>query len=127
MSAYRTATLEEMTSTAWPHWVGIRHHFDIQTFGINAWHGREDGTVIPEHDEGDGGEPELYWVVSGHATFTVSGEEIDAPAGTFVWVTHSSARRAARANAAGTLVLAVSAGAPGEIYAPDGWDSEYLD
>jgi hypothetical protein len=127
MSAYRTATLEEMTSAKWPHWVGIRHHFGIETFGINAWRGQEDGTVIPEHDEGDGGEAELYWVVSGHAVFSVGGEEVDAPAGTCVWVTDSSATRAARATADGTLVLAVSAGAPGEVYAPDGWDSKYLE
>ena len=127
MSAYRTATLDEIASRQWPHWIPVRHHFRIESFGINAWRGRDDGTVIPEHDEGEGGEPELYWIVSGHATFTVAGERIDAPAGTFVWVTESSAARAATAEADGTLVLSVGAGAPGEAYAPSGWDSHYLD
>ena len=126
MGAYRTATLDEMASKQWPYWVGIRHHFGIESFGINAWHGREDGTIIPEHDEGGSGEPELYWVVSGHARFVVGGEEIDAPTGTFVWVTDSSAKRKADATEGGTLVLSVSAGPPGEVYTPDGWDSKYL-
>ncbi len=126
MSAYRTATLDEIASEQWPHWIPVRHHFGIESFGINLWRGRDDGTVIPEHDEGDSDEPELYYVVQGHATFTVDGEEVDAPAGTMVWVTRSSARRAARAAADGTLVLAVSSGCPGQVYAPDGWDSKYL-
>ncbi|MBV8562675.1 MAG: hypothetical protein JOZ56_06245 [Actinobacteria bacterium] len=128
MSAYRTASLDEIASEKWPHWIPVRHHFGIQSFGINLWRGRDDGTVIPEHDEGESGEPELYWVAEGHATFTVDGEEIDAPAGTCVWVTESRAKRAARTDRGSeTLVLAVSAGAPGEVYAPDGWDSKYLD
>jgi uncharacterized cupin superfamily protein len=126
MSAYRTASLDEIASDKWPHWIPVRHYFGIESFGINLWRDREDGTVIPEHDEGDSGEPELYYVVQGGATFTVGGEEVDAPAGTCVWVTDSSAARAARATQGGTLVLSVSAGAPGETYAPDGWDTEYL-
>ncbi|HET7568767.1 MAG TPA: hypothetical protein VFJ91_12290 [Gaiellaceae bacterium] len=127
MSAYRTATMEQIASEKWPYWIPVRHHFGIDTFGINVWHGREDGSLIPEHDEGDSGVPELYWVVQGHASFTVAGEAIDAPAGTFVWVTDSTVARAAQATADGTLVLSVSGGAPGEAYAPSGWDSHYLE
>ena len=127
MSAYRSAGFDEIASEKWPHWIPIRHHFGIDTFGINAWRGRDDGTVIPEHDEGGSGEPELYVVVSGHATFTVGGESVDAPAGTCVWVTDSSAARSAVATEDGTLVISVGAGPPGRTYAPGGWDSHYLD
>lgn len=127
MSAYRTATIDGMASKQWPYWIPVRHHFGIDTFGINLWHAQDDGTLIPEHDEGASGVAELYWVVDGRATFTVAGEEVDAPAGTFVWVTDSAAARSARASEDGTRVLSVGGGAPGEAYAPSGWDSRYLD
>ena len=95
-------------------------------FGINIWRTQDDGTVIPEHDESASGAPELYYVVEGQATFTIAGEEVDAPAGTCVWLTDPSAKRAGRAKP-GTLVLTVGAAAPGQAYAPVGWDSHYLD
>ena len=127
MAAYEKAHLDEIASSQWPHWVPVRHHFGIESFGINLWRGQEDGTVIPEHDESGSDAPELYYVVEGHATFTVAADEVDAPAGTCVWVKDPSAKRAARANGGDTLVLSVGAAAPGQAYAPAGWDSHYLD
>jgi len=127
MAAYEKAHIDEITSNQWPHWIPVRHHFGIETFGINIWRGQDDGTVIPEHDESASGAPELYYVVEGQATFTVAGDEVDAPAGTCVWVTDPSAKRAGRANGPGTLVLSVGAAAPGQAYAPAGWDSHYLE
>lgn len=127
MAAYQTAHIDEIASNQWPHWIPVHHHFGIETFGINLWRGQDDGTVIPEHDESGSGAPELYYVVEGQATFTVDGDEVDAPAGTCVWVTDPSAKRTGKANAPGTLVLSVGAAAPGQAYAPAGWDSHYLD
>ena len=127
MAAYETAHIDEIASNQWPHWIPVRHHFGIETFGINLWRGQDDGTVIPEHDESGSGAAELYYVVEGQATFTVAGDEVEAPAGTCVWVTDPSAKRAGRASAPGTLVLSVGAAAPGQAYAPAGWDSHYLD
>ena len=66
-------------------------------------------------------------MVEGQATFTVAGDEVDAPAGTCVWVKDPSAKRAGRASGPGTLVLSVGAAAPGQAYAPAGWDSHYLE
>jgi hypothetical protein len=126
MPSYETAHIDEIASKLWPYWIPIRHHFGIETFGINLWRGRDDGTVIPEHDHGEDGEPELYYTVEGHATFQIAGEEVDAPAGTCVWVKDASATRSASAREAGTLVLSVGAGVPGQTYAPAGWDSHYL-
>lgn len=126
MSSYEKAHVDEIASKQWPHWIPIRHHFGIETFGMNAYRRAAGETVVPEHDESDGGAPELYYVASGHATFTVGGEEVDAPAGTCVWVLDAAARRSAEARADDTLVLAIGAAAPGEAYAPAGWDSEYL-
>ena len=126
MAAYEKAHIDEMASNQWPHWIPVRHHFGIETFGINIWRVQDDGTVIPEHDESASGAPELYYVVEGQATFNVAGEEVDAPAGTCIWVTDPGAKRAGHASA-GTLVLSVGAAAPGQAYAPVGWDSHYLE
>ena len=127
MAAYEKAHIDDIASNQWPHWIPVRHHFGIETFGINIWRVQDDGTVIPEHDESASGAPELYYVVEGQATFTVAGEEVDAPAGTCVWVKDPSAKRAGRASGQGTLVLSVGAAAPGQAYAPAGWDSHYLE
>jgi hypothetical protein len=127
MAAYEKAHIDEIASNQWPHWIPVRHHFGIETFGINLWRGQDDGTLIPEHDESASGAPELYYVVEGQATFTVAGDEVDAPSGTCVWVTDPSAKRAGRTNGPGTLVLSVGAAAPGQAYAPVGWDSHYLE
>ncbi|MDX6480969.1 MAG: hypothetical protein QOG85_1479 [Gaiellaceae bacterium] len=127
MSSYSKAHIDEIASNQWPHWIPIRHHFGIETFGMNGYQRDAGEGVVPEHDE-SGGPPELYYVATGHATFTVAGEEIDAPAGTCVWVTDADAKRSAVATADGTLVLAIAAAsAPGQPFEVDGWDSRYLE
>jgi uncharacterized cupin superfamily protein len=127
MAAYETAHIDDMASTQWPHWIPIRHHFGIESFGMNAYRRNAGEAVVPEHDESASGAPELFYVANGHATFTVAGDEIDAPAGTCVWVEEPGAKRAAVANSDGTLVLAIGAAAPGQAYAPAGWDTQYLE
>ena len=58
-----------------PRWHMIRSVLGIESFGINAWRATEAGQqIIGEHDElgsGAGGHEELYFVLSGRATFTV--------------------------------------------------------
>ena len=126
MAAYKKAHLDELASTQYPHWIPIRHGLGIETFGMNAYRRNTGEAVVPEHDESEGGAPELFYVATGAATFSIGGEEVDAPAGTCVWVTDANARRTATANADGTLVLAIGAAKPGEAYAPDGWEAQYL-
>ena len=106
-------------------WAMVRTHFDIQSFGVNAYIAEEPGVeVIGEHDEVGDGAPqheELYFVSEGHATFTVNGDEIDAPTGTFVFVRDPAATRKAVAKEAGTTVLIVG-GKPGEAFTPSPWE-----
>ena len=103
----------------------VRTHFDIRSFGVNAYVAEEPGVeVIGEHDEVDEGAPqheELYFVSEGHATFTVNGDDIDAPAGTFVFVRDPAATRKAVATEAGTTVLVIG-GKPGEAFTPSPWE-----
>ncbi|HEY3462840.1 MAG TPA: hypothetical protein VGK62_05235 [Gaiellaceae bacterium] len=127
MPAYEKAHIDEIASKQWPHWIPIRHHFGIETFGMNAYRRSSGEAVVPEHDESASGAPELFYVATGHATFTVESDEIDAPAGTCVWVNEPAAKRSATAKEDGTLVVAVGAAAPGQAYAPAGWDTQYLE
>ncbi len=101
----------------------VRHHFGITTFGVNAMVARANGDrLINEHSESEpeSGE-ELYLVVTGHAEFELDGQTHDAPAGTLVHV-RPSVTRTAFAREAGTTVLAIGGGAPGQPYAPTGWE-----
>jgi tetratricopeptide (TPR) repeat protein len=104
-------------------WSPIRRHLNVSAFGVNAWTKHEAGaTVIPEHDERPSGHEELYLVLAGHAVFTVATDEIDAPAGTIVFVRDPLAQRGAVARAPDTSVLVVG-GPPGQAYKPRSWEA----
>jgi tetratricopeptide (TPR) repeat protein len=118
MKTYETATIAELARP--DGWSPIRRELDVQAFGINAWTGDE--TLIPEHDEVPSGHEELYIVVAGRASFDVGGDEIDAPAGTIVFVRDPAAKRGAAAVEPGTTVLAVGA-RPGAAYRPRSWET----
>jgi quercetin dioxygenase-like cupin family protein len=102
-------------------WHMIRSTLGIRAFGMNAWTSTADGQqVIGEHDESTLSHEELYVVVSGHATFTLDGETVDAPAGTVVHVADPSVKRGA-VGQRGTKVLVVGA-KPGEAFSPSQWE-----
>ena len=60
-------------------------------------------------------------VVAGRARFTLGDEEIDADAGTLVYLRDPHTKRAAVALEAGTTVLAIG-GKPGAAYEPSAWE-----
>jgi uncharacterized cupin superfamily protein len=94
-------------------WKPVRKLLDVTAFGINAYTARHAGDeVVEDHTEEPSGHEEMYVVVHGHATFTVDGEEIDAPAGTIVYLDDPKQQRHALAKEAGTTVLAIG-GKPG--------------
>jgi mannose-6-phosphate isomerase-like protein (cupin superfamily) len=105
-------------------WRPLRRTLDIQAFGINAYTADAGELVVEEHDEtgaGAGHHEELYVVVAGHAAFTVDGEEIDAPAGTCVFLDDPKERRGARATENGTTVLAIG-GTRGKAFEVSPWE-----
>jgi hypothetical protein len=105
-------------------WIPIRHHFEISAFGVNAYRaGEAGGRVISDHTENPTKQEELYLVVEGHATFTVDGDEIDAPTGTLVFVDPAT-RRSAVAKEAGTTVLVVG-GRPGQPFDVGPWEESW--
>ena len=126
MTAFATAHLDDIVAEKWPYWAPIRHHFDIRSFGINAWRGAVGDEVIKRHNEDESQQTELYMVLSGRATFTVGDDELDAPAGTLVYVNDCAVERVAVAKEAGTVVLSLGAAPEGAPYEPSGWDTGYL-
>jgi hypothetical protein len=120
-TAYGVVSLGERLAEAEDDrgYVRLRHDLDVGAFGVSAVFQRKAGEeIILEHDEagpGSDGHEELYAVVQGSATFTVDGEDIEAPQGTVVFVRNPDAKRAAIATADGTIVLAVG-GRRGEAY-----------
>jgi hypothetical protein len=109
-------------------WHPIRRRLGIQAFGINAYTAEAPGKhVVEEHDEstsGAGGHEEVYFVVRGHATFTLDGEKVEAPAGTFVFVRDPTVRRVAVAESDDTLVLAIGAD-PARPYEVSPWETTF--
>ncbi|HEY6762526.1 MAG TPA: hypothetical protein VI318_23695 [Baekduia sp.] len=106
-------------------WKPVRRTLGIRAFGTNAYVADAGQEVVEPHDElsasGTGGHEELYVVLTGHATFTIDGEPLDAPAGTLVFLPDPAARREAIALQDGTTVLAVG-GEPGRPYAVSAWE-----
>jgi len=126
MSGYTASHLDEIAAEQWPYWAPIRHHFDVRSFGVNAWRGKDGDEVIKRHTEEESGQEELYIVLSGHATFTVGGDDVDAPAGTLIHVRDPKTERIGIATQEGTVVLSLGATA-GTTYEPSGWDTNYLE
>jgi hypothetical protein len=110
-------------------WRPVRHALGVLAFGVNAWVGESKGDrILEEHDElnedaADNHE-ELYLVLEGHATFTVDGEQIDAPRGTFVFVRDPALVRTAFAEEDGTTVLAIGA-TPGYPFRVSPWEKRH--
>lgn len=101
-------------------WKPVRKPLGITSFGINAYTAASAGDEVVE-DHTEQSHEEAYVVVRGHATFTVDGEEVDAPWGTIVFLDDPKQRRHAIAKEAGTTVLAIG-GEPG-VHEVSAWES----
>jgi quercetin dioxygenase-like cupin family protein len=123
MSGYEVAKLDEIERRE--TWIPIRERLGIAAFGINAFRVDDAGAdVISDHTEVLAEHEELYVVVEGHATFTVDGEAIDAPAGSLVFVPDPRTRRRAVAKVPGTTALVVG-GKPGMPFEVSAWEETW--
>jgi hypothetical protein len=125
---YETAhvdDLDRVPSFQGVTWLPVRRRLGIEAFGVNAFEGDDGKLVIEEHDEtgtgGSGTQEELYFVASGRAAFTVAGDEIEAPAGTFIFVRDPAAKRQAVAAADGTVII-VFGSTRGQAFTPSAWE-----
>ena len=103
-------------------WRPVRRRFGITAFGTNAYTGDAGQRVIEEHSERDNHQ-EMYVVLRGRATFTLGDDEVDAPAGTIVFL-QPDTKRGAIATEDGTAVLAVGA-KPGVVFEPSLWEDVF--
>jgi quercetin dioxygenase-like cupin family protein len=103
-------------------WRPVRRRFGITAFGTNAYTGNAGQRVVEEHLERDNHQ-EMYVVLRGRATFTLGAEEVDAPAGTIVFV-RPNTKRGAIAAEDGTAILAVGA-KPGVVFEPSLWEDVF--
>jgi tetratricopeptide (TPR) repeat protein len=106
-------------------WRPIRRRFGIEAFGANAYTASRAGQrVVEEHREARNAHEELYVVVSGRARFKLENEEVDAPAGTLVFVRPHTLRGAIAAEPE-TTILALG-GRPGESFKPSAWEWAFV-
>jgi quercetin dioxygenase-like cupin family protein len=120
---WKTASVDEIPPVKpdWPAtWKSVRHHFGVTAFGINAVTKDAGNVLIPEHDETGSGQQEIYFVHEGEVLVTLEGEELRAPAGTFVAV-EPEARRKFEAAASPTTLIVVGA-VPGQAYEVGDWE-----
>jgi tetratricopeptide (TPR) repeat protein len=122
---FETAHLDDLDAIPGPGtlvWRPIRRRFGIEAFGMNAYTARTAGEdLVEEHTEAKNEHQEVYFVAQGHATFTVAGQEIDAPAGTFVFIRDPSVERHAVAREPGSTVVAVG-GPAGVPFKESSWE-----
>lgn len=123
MRKYETATIDELDeiSVAGVNWRPVRRRFGITAFGTNAYTGDAGEHVVEEHTEARLRHEELYVVLRGRARFTLDGEEVDALAGTLVFIGDPEVKRSAIAVEADTAVLGIG-GKPGEAYSVSAWE-----
>ena len=98
----------------------------MRSFGVNAYVA-DDGVLTGRHTETEDerGHEELFFVRRGRATISVDDEEIDAPAGTFVFVPDPASVRGAVARELGTVVL-VLGGKPGAAFEVSAWERSHF-
>jgi hypothetical protein len=126
---WKALALDEVEAVPWRGtelvWHPVRGALGTRIVGMGGYTADRAGQVVIEgHTESEDGldHEEVYVVLRGHATFTLNGTEVDAPAGTFVAVLDPAIHRRAVAVEAGTAVLALGA-LP--VFVPS--DSEWIE
>ena len=106
MAAYSTVHRDDAERDG--KWSLIRRSLGVASFGINLVE-IPPGEDIPEHDEVDRDQEEVFLVLAGDPAVVVNGEEVAAPAGTFVRVVVDAKRTVRNGGSEPASVLIVSA------------------
>ncbi len=103
---YTIAHREELEQTG--NWTLVRRSLACQSFGVNLVDIPQ-GESIPEHDEIQRDQEELFFVISGSPMLVIDGEEHPAPSGTFARVDPTHSRTVRNDGSGPCAVLIVSA------------------
>jgi uncharacterized cupin superfamily protein len=90
------------------NWSLVRRSLDCRAFGVNLVD-IPGGESIPEHDETERDQEELFFVISGSPTLVIDGEEHPAPQGTFARIDPAHRRAVHNRGSRSASVLIVSA------------------
>jgi len=101
------------------NWQLVRRTLELRAFGINIVE-IPPGEQIPEHDETERDQEELFYVLSGSPTLVIDGEDHSAPAGTFARLDPAHKRTVRNGDEELASVLIVSA-PRSSGYEPMGW------
>jgi uncharacterized cupin superfamily protein len=103
---YTIAHRDELERTG--DWMLVRRTVGCEAFGVNLVE-IPPGASIPEHDETERDQEELFFVSSGSPTLMIDGEEHAAPAGTFARIDPAHRRTVRNDGSQAASVLIVSA------------------
>ena len=110
---------EAMEGSGGSTWKLARKALGTSAFGFNLVE-IAPGEGIPEHDEAQSGQVELYIVLEGEATMRLEGEDHPAPAGTFVSLEPEAKRTILNRSDAPVTALLIGV-QPGGGYEPMSW------
>jgi mannose-6-phosphate isomerase-like protein (cupin superfamily) len=117
-SGYTIMHLDEF-ERPWPKWSLARRSLGVASFGMNVCH-LEPGEDIPEHDETDRDQEEVFIVLRGRPAVVIDGEEQPLKEGTFVRLDPEVTRTVRNTGDEPAQVLIVSA-PRSSGYEPLGW------
>jgi uncharacterized cupin superfamily protein len=110
---------ESMEGSGDTTWKLARKALGTSAFGFNIVEVAPGGQ-LPEHDEAESGQVELYAILEGEAVLRIEGEDHPAPAGTFASIEPPASRTIL--NRSGAKVTALLIGVhPSEAYEPLSW------
>jgi len=100
-------------------WLLARKALGTRAFGYNLVE-IAPGGQIPEHDEAQSGQVELYVILEGEAVMRLDGEDHPAPAGTFASLEPAATRTILNRSEAPVLALLIGV-EPDGGYEPMSW------
>jgi quercetin dioxygenase-like cupin family protein len=115
--SFKLAHREECERTG--NWQLVRRTLELGAFGINIVE-IPAGEQIPEHDETERDQEEVFYVLSGSPTLLIDGERHPAPTGTFARLDPEHSRTVVNDGQEPAGVLIVSA-PRSSGYEPMGW------
>ncbi len=114
---YVIAQRDELERTG--SWTLVRRSLGCRAFGVNAVD-IPPGESIPEHDETERDQEELFVVMSGSPTLVIDGEGFAAPQGTFARVDPQH-RRTVRNDGSETCSVLIVSAPTSSGYTPMEW------
>jgi uncharacterized cupin superfamily protein len=114
---YTIAHRDELERTG--NWSLVRRSLDCQSFGVNLVE-IPAGESIPEHDETERDQEELFYVISGSPTLLIDGEEHSARSGTFARLSPRH-RRTVRNDGSETAAVLIVSAPTSSGYTPMSW------